>query len=108
MRIITMRQLTESGQKIDPRYESDHDDWFCVIETKEEEIVYEDFLKNLGEYDGDCRDILWNKLVIYAGQGMGVSWGDDDMYGYIRPDEGVPDIGEEWEDWDGDKWVRIE
>lgn len=102
MKIITMRQITESGQKIDPRYESDYDDWFCVIETKEEEMVYDEFIEHPDQYE-----FLWNAMVKHAGLGEGVAWGDDDMWGYIRPDEGVPDIDEEWEDGDGDKWIRI-
>ena len=46
-------------------------------------------------------------MVIHAGQGMGVSWGDDDMYGYIRPDEAVPEVGERYKI-DNDEWVRTE
>lgn len=105
MKIIEMQRLTDNGQ---PVYEEEGNtrDWWCVIETKEEELIYEDFLKHLGDYSGDMRDILWNKLVIHAGQGMGVAWGDDDMYGYIRPDEEVPEVGEETIDSDGDTWLR--
>lgn len=103
MKIITMRQITESGQKIDPRYESDHDDWFCVIETKEEEMVYDEFIEHPDQYE-----FLWNAMVKHAGLGECVAWGDDDMWGYIRPDEVAPEIGGEWEDGDGDKWVRID
>lgn len=106
MKIIEMQRLTDNGQ---PVYEEEGNtrDWWCVIETKEEELIYEDFLKHLGEYSGDMRDILWNKLVIHAGQGMGVAWGDDDMYGYIRPDEEVPEVGEETIDGSGDTWKRV-
>lgn len=107
MRIITLKRMTMDGE---PVYEEEGNttDWWCAIETKEEEMVYDDFEKHLGEYSGDCRDILWNRLVNHAGQGMGVSWGDDDMYGYIRPDEDCPDVGEEFVDSDGDRWTRIE
>lgn len=106
MKIIEMQRLTDNGQ---PVYEEEENtrDWWCVIETKEEELIYEDFLKHLGEYSGDTRDILWNKLVIHAGQGMGVAWGDDDMYGYIRPDEEAPEVGEETIDGYGDTWKRV-
>lgn len=111
MKIITLQRKTIDGKPVvygaDENGE-DYRDWWCVIETKEEELIYEDFLKHLGEYGGDCRDILWNKLVIHAGQGMGVSWGDDDIYGYLRPDEDCPDIREEFVDGDGDIWVRVE
>lgn len=107
-----MERRTMDGKPVEynPVYENGEDfrDWWCVIETKEEEMVYDDFLKHLGEYSGDCRDILWNKLVIHAGQGMGVKWGDDDMYGYIRTDEVAPEIGEEYTDGDNDVWVRTE
>ena len=106
MKIIEMQRLTDNGQ---PVYEEEGNtrDWWCVIETKEEELVYEDFLKHLGEYSGDMRDIMWNKMMIYAGQGLGLSWGDDDVYGYIRPDEEVPEVGEETIDGDGDTWKRV-
>lgn len=107
MKIITLQRLTKDGKPVYPE-EGNIRDWWCVMETKEEEMIYDDFLKHLGEYSGDCRDILWNKLVIHAGQGMGVSWGDDDMYGYLRPDEDVPDLRENFTDGDGDIWVRVE
>lgn len=111
MKIIEMERRTLDGEPVvyDDLNEcaGEYRDWWCVIETKEEEMVYDDFLKHLGEYSGDCRDMLWNKLVIHAGQGMGVKWGDDDMYGYIRPDEMPPEIGDEYIDGDNDKWVRV-
>ena len=111
MKIIEMERRTMDGKPV--VYDTlngcagEYRDWWCVIETKEEEMVYDDFLKHLGEYSGDCRDILWNKLVIHAGQGMGVKWGDDDMYGYIRPDEVAPLPTEPFIDGDGDEWVVI-
>lgn len=111
MRIIELERRTWDGEPIEQdalkNNAEDYRDWWCVIETKEEEMVYEDFVSHLGEYGGDSRDILWNKLVIHAGQGMGVKWGDDDMYGYIHPDEDVPEAGEEMVDSDGDTWVRV-
>ena len=107
MRVIEMKRLTMDGKQLDPNNDTELKDYWCVIETKEEELVYEDFLKHLGEYSGDCRDILWNRLVIHAGQGMGVNWGDDDMYGYIRPDESYPEELEKFIDSDGDTWLRV-
>lgn len=110
MKIIELERKTMDGEPVEYNQiykKEDFRDWWCVIETKEEEMVYDDFVKHLGEYDSDCRDILWNKMVIHAGQDMGVSWGDDDMYGYIRPDEDCPEVGESMTDGDGDKWVRI-
>lgn len=111
MKVIEMERLTLDGKSVvydlEKENGDEHRDWWCVIETKEEEIVYDDFIKHLGQHNGDPRDLLWNKMVIHAGQGMGVSWGDDDMYGYIRPDEVAPEIGEEYIDGDGDKWVVI-
>lgn len=111
MKIIEMERRTLDGEPVvyDDLNEcaGEYRDWWCVIETKEEEMVYDDFLKHLGEHSGDCRDMLWNKLVIHAGQGMGVKWGDDDMYGYIRPDEMPPEIRDEYIDGDNDKWVRV-
>ncbi len=111
MIIIELERKTTNGKPVEHNqlYKNKEDfcDWWCVIETKEEEMIYEDYLRHLGEYSGDCRDILWNKLVIHAGQGMGVKWGDDDMYAYIRPDEGYPEVGESILDGDGDEWVRV-
>lgn len=112
MKVIEMERRTMDGEPVvyDTLNEcaGEYRDWWCVIETKEEEMVYDDFVKHLGEYSGDCRDILWNKLVIHAGQGMGVKWGDDDIYGYIRPDETAPLPTEPFIDGDGDEWICIE
>lgn len=112
MKIITLERRTIDGKPVEynPVYENGEDfrDWWCVIETKEEEMVYDDFIEHLGQYSGDPRNLLWNKMAIHAGQGMGVNWGDDDMYGYIRPDEVAPEIGEEYTDGDNDVWVRTE
>lgn len=106
MKIITLKRLTMDGEPIycDPLNECSEDpnDWFCAIETKEEELVYKDYLEHPFE------DHLWNKMINYAGQGLGLCWGEDDTYGYFRPDEAYPEIGEEWTDSDGDKWVRVE
>jgi hypothetical protein len=95
--------------------ECDPRDWWCKIETKEEELVYDKaFHKPFNPasatkslVQGTYTD-LWNEMVKHAGQGMGVSWGDDDIYGYIRPDELEPEVGEEYTDSDGDIWVRVE
>ena len=107
MRIIEMLRKTDNGKPMEyNENDCDPHDFWCVIETKEEEMLYDDFVEHLGEYSGDCRDILWNKLVIHAGQGQGVNWGDDDMYGYLRPDEDVPEVGEEMTDNEGDIWLR--
>lgn len=117
MKIITMKRLTEGGEPLvdDGFTQCDPNDWFGVIETKEEEIVYD---KAFGEpfnpesakqslakglYIG-----LWNELVKHAGVPQGLAWGDDDVYGYFRPDETVPEVGEEWVDGDNDRWVRTE
>ena len=112
MKIILMQRLTMDGESVEykPSEENgeDYEDWWGVIETPEEKTIYDDFVKHLGEYDGDCRDILWNKLVIHAGQEMNVCWGDDDMYGYIMPDETAPEVGEKYTDADGDEWIRKE
>lgn len=119
MKIIEMERRTMDGKPVEynPVYENGEDfrDWWCVIETKEEEMVYDKAFhepfnpasatKSLVQ--GTYTD-LWNDMVKHAGQGMGVSWGDDDMYGYIRPDEVAPEIGEEYTDGDNDVWVRTE
>lgn len=97
-----MERKTMDGEPVGEHPEYYPRDWWCVIETKEEELLY-DKTWNLSECDYIP---LWNELVKYAGQGMGVSWGDDDMFGYIRPDEDCPEVGEEFIDGDGDSWVR--
>lgn len=111
MKVIEMERLTLDGESVvydlEKENGDEYRDWWCVIETKEEELVYDDFLKHLGEYSGDPRNLLWNKMVIHAGEGMGVSLGDDDMYGYIRPDEAAPEVGDDFIDGDGDEWVVI-
>lgn len=111
MKIIEMERRTMDGKPVEYGIDEngeDYRDWFCVIETKEEELVYDIFVKNISSnIQDEALTKLWNKLVIHAGQGMGVSWGDDDMYGYIRPDEVAPEIGEEYIDGDSDKWIRV-
>ncbi len=105
MKIIEMCRTTENGEKlVDP--ECDPHDWWGVMETKAEQLVYEDFVEHLGKYGGDMRNVLWNKILIEAGKDMGVCWGDDDMYGYLEYGQDVPEIGEETMDSDGDMWVR--
>lgn len=103
MRIITMQRLTLDGKPVysDAPIEKD---WWCVIETEEEEIVYE---LAFGKGNEECERV-WNYMVKHAGQGMGVKCGDDDVYGYISPDESCPDVGENFKDGDGDIWVRID
>ena len=116
MKIIEMERRTMDGKPVEYGIDEngeDYRDWWCVIETKEDEVVYDNFLEFLhGDDVGDKYSkayiSLWNTLVKHAGQGLGVSWGDDDMYGYIRPDEVAPEIGEEFIDGDGDVWVRTE
>lgn len=105
MKIITMKRLTEGGEPLvdDELTQCDPSDWFCVIETKEEEMVYDEFLEDIHTYSK-----IWNAMVRHAGLGVGLSWGDDDVWGYFMPDETVPEVGEEWTDGDGDKWVRVE
>lgn len=111
MKVVEMERLTLDGEPVvydlEKENGDEYRDWWCVIETKEEEMVYDDFIKHLGKYSGDPRNLLWNKMVIHAGEGMGVSWGDDDMYGYIRPDEVPPLPTEPFIDGDGDEWVVI-
>lgn len=108
MIIMTFKRMTLDGKPLEPDYDVDPNDWWGKIETKEEEIVYEDYLENYRNFQGDQRRVLWNQMVIHAGIPQGLAWGDDDIYGYIRPDETEPEIGEEWTDGDGDKWLRVE
>ena len=107
MKIIELCRLTEGGESLvdDDFSQCDPRDWWCVIETEEERKQYDNFVEHLGEY-GDCREVEWNKQLIKAGEDMGLCWGDDDVYGYLMPDEDHPAVGEEMIDSDGDKWVR--
>ena len=106
MRIIEMKRKTENGEVLPDNPEYNPHDWWCVIETEEEVKAFEDFVKHLGEYGGDMREIEWNKRMIEAGKDFGLYWGDDDVYGYLMPDEDYPEVGEEMIDSDGDTWVR--
>lgn len=106
MKVIEMERKTMDGKPVEynPVYENREDfrEWWCVIETKEEEMVHDIAIEKEGDYL-----VLWNNMVNHAGQGMGVSWGDDDIYGYIRPDETEPLPTEPYIDGDGDEWVVI-
>ncbi len=105
MKIIEMQRLTDNGQ---PVYEEEGNtrDWWGVMETKAEQMVYEDFVEHLGKYGGDMRNVLWNRILVEAGRDIGVCWGDDDIYGYSEYGQDVPEVGGEMIDSDGDKWVR--
>lgn len=106
MKIITMECRTVDGAPVEygiGENGEDYRDWWCVIETEEEKLVYDLMLQNGNkEYRR-----LWNYMVINAGKPQGLAWGDDDVYGYILPHEACPEIGEEFIDGDNDKWVRI-
>lgn len=108
-----MQRLTLDGESVvyDAGNENgeDYQDWWCVIETPEEELFYDKYVcSNKGLAGETNAEHIWNEMVKHAGQGMGVSWGDDDMYGYILPDEDVPEILEKYVDSDGDTWLRKE
>ena len=109
MKIITMQRLTLDGAQVhtDPDNPYEYRDWWCVIETQEEEMVYDLFTTGIGKQYNNIEK-LWNNMVKHAGQGMGLAWGDDDLYGYIRPSESVPEIKENFKDGDGDIWVRVQ
>jgi len=118
MKIIEMERRTLDGKPVE--YDAlkengeDYRDWWCVIETKEEEMVYDKAFHEPLNPESAKKSLikglyldLWNDMVKHAGQGMGVCWGDDDMYGYIRPDEVAPLPTEPFIDGDGDEWVVI-
>ena len=112
MRIVEMERRTMNGEPVvyDELNEcaGEYRDWWCVIETKEEELFYDKYVAGNKGLAGETNaEHIWNEMVKHAGQGMGVSWGDDDMYGYIRPDEVAPEVGEDFIDGDGDTWVVI-
>lgn len=112
MKIIEMERRTLDGGSIvyDELNEcaEEYRDWWGVIETEEEKLVYDAFLNgdNAGEEGDRLLRILWNNMVKHAGLGLGLKWGDDDVYGYIMPHERVPEVGEEYVDTYNDKWVR--
>lgn len=103
MKIITLLRTTMDGE---PLFEDDTSpdprDWWCVIETHEESLVHDMAIDKEGDYL-----VMWNEMLKYAGGPQGLKWGEDDVYGYILPDEVPPEVGEEWIDGDGDKWLRI-
>lgn len=103
MKIITMTKIKEDGKSLDKDTDIDPRDWFCVIETEEEQMVHDIAMEKEGDYL-----VLWNEMLKHAGLGMGLSWGDDDVYGYFTCDEAVPEVGEEYTDGDNDAWVRTE
>ena len=78
------------------------------LETKEEEMVYDAWQTEPDKDKQSALEDLWDAMIVHAGQGQGVMWGEDDIYGYIRPDETMPDVGEEYTDADEDKWLRVE
>lgn len=113
MLIITMQRLTMDGKPVEynagDENGEDYTDWFCVIETKEEEIVYDKFVKNItSDIQDESLTKLWNEMVKHAGMPFGLAWGDDDVWGYIRPDEAYPELLEKYTDPDGDVWLRKE
>lgn len=105
MKIITMKRLTIDGKPLNQDYDADPKDWWCVIETKTEEDIYD---RAFG-WDNSASYIpVWDELVKKAGEPFGIARGDDDIYGYIRPDEDCPDVGEKFTDGEGDEWIRVE
>ena len=108
MRIITMQRLTLDGKPVYPDAPIEKD-WWCVIETEEEELFYDKYVANSkGVAEGTNAEHIWNEMIKHAGQDMGLAWGDDDVYGYISPNEHVPDIKENFKDGEGDIWVRLQ
>lgn len=107
MIIITLERRTLDGKPVEQdaleNNTDDYRDWWCKIETEEEQIVHDLAIENGGEHLK-----LWNYMVKHAGQPQGLCWGDDDVYGYLTSDEAEPEVGEEYTDGDGDIWVRVE
>lgn len=101
MIVFQMRMLTKDGQALNTD-EYDTLGLWCKVETEEEWLVYEHFGKGVWEKH------LWNEMVKHAGAPYLVNLGDDDIYGYIRPDEMPPEVGDEYIDGDDDTWVRVE
>lgn len=107
MKIMKLKRMTLDGEPlyvdVDNECCEDPDDYWCVIETEEEQIVHDLAIENGGEHMR-----IWNFMINHAGIPYGLSWGDDDIYAYITSDEMEPEVGEEWTDGDGDKWLRVE
>ena len=111
MKIITMEQIVQDGEPIEyddfEEVGEDHRDWFCVIETLEEKMVYDQFVREVSSNIQDERLMrLWNDMVKHAGREEGLGWGDDDIYAYIMPNETMPKVGDHYK-LDDDEWVRI-
>jgi hypothetical protein len=106
MKIITMQRRTLDGKPVDST--EDNRDWWCVIETEEEEMVYKLFLENISTTETETPfQKLWNSMIKNAGRYLGLSWGDDDLYGYILAGEPEPEVGEIYTDSDNDIWERV-
>lgn len=114
MNIILMERKTLDGKPVEYGADEngeDYRDWWCVLETLEEEWIYKQFVHETASNTQSQRLInLWNSLVKHAGQknGIEVTWGNDDIYGYIKPNETAPLITEPFIDGDGDEWIRIQ
>lgn len=111
MKIITMEQIVQDGEPIEyddfEEVGEDHRDWFCVIETLEEKMVYDQFVREVSSNIQDERLMrLWNDMVKHAGREEGLGWGDDDIYAYIMPNETMPKVGDHYK-LDDDEWVRV-
>lgn len=110
MKIITAERRTLNGEPVDTdalkRNTEDYRDYWCKIETDEEYLVYNKCLQSDGREAIKLWSI-WNDMVINAGRPEGLAWGEDDVYGYIEPYKELPEVGGEFTEIDGDRWVRI-
>lgn len=117
MKIITMEQIVQDGEPIEyddfEEVGEDHRDWFCVIETLEEEMVYDKAFHEPFNPASATKSLvqgtyldLWNDMVKHAGREEGLGWGDDDIYAYIMPNETMLKVGDHYK-LDDDEWVRV-
>ena len=101
MQIIEMKRRTLDGKRLPRSWEGYQTmDLWGVIETEEENAVHYDFCVNAS------KDHEWNKMVNKAGKQFKLKCGDGCIYGYIKPNEVAPEVGEFYTDPTGDIWVR--
>ena len=107
MKIIEMERMTLSGEPVEynPVYENGEDfrEYWCVLESEEEEILYEE------TWNSSDTDLIpaWNKMINEAGERYNLLLGDDEIYGYVHISETAPMPTEPFIDGDGDEWRVI-
>lgn len=113
MIVFQMKMLTKDGQALNTD-EYDTLGLWCKVETEEEWLVYDKTFHKPFNPASATKSLvqgiyidLWNEMVKHAGAPYLVNLGDEDIYGYLSPDEDMPDLNEKYRDADDNDWVRI-